>query len=141
MVDWLESIAKDEIGDFSDNIEFYAKSVYWWVQTFFDCIHAPIKCKIHRHRHRITLKKMCIFKSCSVHSLLFFKFLDVKIEISYHPLKRIFSKVSYCFWEARMEGKPLKQLNLILTWMHIWFFITKHNKSWSPADQPVIYAG
>ena len=29
MVDWLESIAKDEIGDFSDNIEFYEKSVYW----------------------------------------------------------------------------------------------------------------
>uniref|UniRef100_A0A8C0HFM9 Nuclear pore complex protein n=1 Tax=Chelonoidis abingdonii TaxID=106734 RepID=A0A8C0HFM9_CHEAB len=29
VVDWLESIAKDEIGDFSDNIEFYAKSVYW----------------------------------------------------------------------------------------------------------------
>eukprot|EP00069_Balaena_mysticetus_P022453 bmy_14380T0 len=25
VVDWLESIAKDEIGDFSDNIEFYAK--------------------------------------------------------------------------------------------------------------------
>ncbi|XP_058529340.1 nuclear pore complex protein Nup107 isoform X1 [Ochotona princeps] len=29
VVDWLESIAKDEIGDFSDNIEFYARSVYW----------------------------------------------------------------------------------------------------------------
>ncbi|XP_052021291.1 nuclear pore complex protein Nup107 isoform X2 [Apodemus sylvaticus] len=29
VVDWLESIAKDEIGDFPDNIEFYAKSVYW----------------------------------------------------------------------------------------------------------------
>uniref|UniRef100_A0A8C9G3G3 Nuclear pore complex protein n=1 Tax=Pavo cristatus TaxID=9049 RepID=A0A8C9G3G3_PAVCR len=29
VVDWLESIAKDEIGNFSDNIEFYAKSVYW----------------------------------------------------------------------------------------------------------------
>uniref|UniRef100_A0A8C9SYL9 Nuclear pore complex protein n=1 Tax=Scleropages formosus TaxID=113540 RepID=A0A8C9SYL9_SCLFO len=29
VVDWLESISKDEIGDFSDNIEFYAKSVYW----------------------------------------------------------------------------------------------------------------
>ncbi|KAG8439653.1 hypothetical protein GDO86_005724 [Hymenochirus boettgeri] len=29
VVDWLESIAKDEVGDFSDNIEFYAKSVYW----------------------------------------------------------------------------------------------------------------
>ncbi|XP_015261194.1 PREDICTED: nuclear pore complex protein Nup107 [Gekko japonicus] len=29
VVDWLESIAKDDIGDFSDNIEFYAKSVYW----------------------------------------------------------------------------------------------------------------
>uniref|UniRef100_A0A2I2ZSC3 Nuclear pore complex protein n=1 Tax=Gorilla gorilla gorilla TaxID=9595 RepID=A0A2I2ZSC3_GORGO len=29
VVDWLESIAKDEIGEFSDNIEFYAKSVYW----------------------------------------------------------------------------------------------------------------
>uniref|UniRef100_A0A674A526 Nuclear pore complex protein n=1 Tax=Salmo trutta TaxID=8032 RepID=A0A674A526_SALTR len=28
VVDWLESIAKDEIGDFSDNIEYYAKSVY-----------------------------------------------------------------------------------------------------------------
>uniref|UniRef100_A0AAY4EK81 Nuclear pore complex protein n=1 Tax=Denticeps clupeoides TaxID=299321 RepID=A0AAY4EK81_9TELE len=26
VVDWLESIAKDEIGDFSDNIEYYAKS-------------------------------------------------------------------------------------------------------------------
>ncbi|CAB1330938.1 unnamed protein product, partial [Coregonus sp. 'balchen'] len=25
VVDWLESIAKDEIGDFSDNIEYYAK--------------------------------------------------------------------------------------------------------------------
>jgi len=73
VVDWLESIAKDEIGDFSDNIEFYAKSVYWWVPTFFDCIHAPIKSKIQRHRHRITLKKQ-VFKSCSVHSL-FFKFL------------------------------------------------------------------
>ncbi|KAJ1163105.1 hypothetical protein NDU88_003568 [Pleurodeles waltl] len=29
VVDWLESIAKDGVGDFSDNIEFYAKSVYW----------------------------------------------------------------------------------------------------------------
>ncbi|KAK1166769.1 nuclear pore complex protein Nup107-like [Acipenser oxyrinchus oxyrinchus] len=29
VVDWLETIAKDEIGDFSDKIEFYAKSVYW----------------------------------------------------------------------------------------------------------------
>ncbi|XP_041935960.1 nuclear pore complex protein Nup107 isoform X2 [Alosa sapidissima] len=29
VVDWLESIAKDELGDFSDNIEFYAKSVCW----------------------------------------------------------------------------------------------------------------
>uniref|UniRef100_A0AAY4EKF6 Nuclear pore complex protein n=1 Tax=Denticeps clupeoides TaxID=299321 RepID=A0AAY4EKF6_9TELE len=29
VVDWLESIAKDEIGDFSDNIEYYAKSVCW----------------------------------------------------------------------------------------------------------------
>uniref|UniRef100_A0AAR2KGD7 Nuclear pore complex protein n=1 Tax=Pygocentrus nattereri TaxID=42514 RepID=A0AAR2KGD7_PYGNA len=29
VVDWLESIAKDDIGDFSDNIEYYAKSVYW----------------------------------------------------------------------------------------------------------------
>ncbi|XP_056604579.1 nuclear pore complex protein Nup107 [Triplophysa dalaica] len=29
VVDWLESIAKDEMGDFSDNIEYYAKSVYW----------------------------------------------------------------------------------------------------------------
>uniref|UniRef100_A0A8D0G5Q5 Nuclear pore complex protein n=1 Tax=Sphenodon punctatus TaxID=8508 RepID=A0A8D0G5Q5_SPHPU len=29
VVDWLESIAKDDVGDFSDNIEFYAKSVYW----------------------------------------------------------------------------------------------------------------
>ncbi|XP_064417789.1 nuclear pore complex protein Nup107 isoform X1 [Latimeria chalumnae] len=29
VVDWLESIAKDAVGDFSDNIEFYAKSVYW----------------------------------------------------------------------------------------------------------------
>ncbi|RXM36514.1 Nuclear pore complex protein Nup107 [Acipenser ruthenus] len=29
VVDWLETIAKDEIGDFSDNIEFYAKSVHW----------------------------------------------------------------------------------------------------------------
>uniref|UniRef100_A0A6I8N2M0 Nuclear pore complex protein n=1 Tax=Ornithorhynchus anatinus TaxID=9258 RepID=A0A6I8N2M0_ORNAN len=29
VVDWLESIAKDDIGDFSGNIEFYAKTVYW----------------------------------------------------------------------------------------------------------------
>ncbi|XP_035258434.1 nuclear pore complex protein Nup107 [Anguilla anguilla] len=29
VVDWLESIAKDEIGDFSDNIEFHSKSVCW----------------------------------------------------------------------------------------------------------------
>ncbi|KAI7811031.1 nuclear pore complex protein Nup107 [Triplophysa rosa] len=29
VVDWLESIAKDEIGDFSDNTEYYAKSEYW----------------------------------------------------------------------------------------------------------------
>ncbi|KAM4747248.1 nuclear pore complex protein Nup107 [Rhinophrynus dorsalis] len=29
VVDWLESIAKDEVGDFSDKIEYYAKSVYW----------------------------------------------------------------------------------------------------------------
>ncbi|XP_063048769.1 nuclear pore complex protein Nup107, partial [Engraulis encrasicolus] len=29
VVDWLESIARDELGDFSDNIEFYAKSVCW----------------------------------------------------------------------------------------------------------------
>uniref|UniRef100_A0A671Y7J5 Nuclear pore complex protein n=1 Tax=Sparus aurata TaxID=8175 RepID=A0A671Y7J5_SPAAU len=28
VVDWLESIAKDQIGDFSDNIEYYAKNVY-----------------------------------------------------------------------------------------------------------------
>uniref|UniRef100_UPI003AAFFE6B nuclear pore complex protein Nup107-like n=1 Tax=Centroberyx gerrardi TaxID=166262 RepID=UPI003AAFFE6B len=27
VVDWLESIAKDQIGDFSDNIEYYAKNV------------------------------------------------------------------------------------------------------------------
>ncbi|XP_067855607.1 nuclear pore complex protein Nup107 isoform X2 [Heptranchias perlo] len=29
VVDWLESIAKDEAGNFAENIEFYAKSVYW----------------------------------------------------------------------------------------------------------------
>ncbi|KAF7644664.1 hypothetical protein LDENG_00218040 [Lucifuga dentata] len=29
VVDWLESIAKDQIGDFSDNIEFYTKNVCW----------------------------------------------------------------------------------------------------------------
>ncbi|KAJ8402438.1 hypothetical protein AAFF_G00369270 [Aldrovandia affinis] len=29
VVDWLESIAKDEVGDFSDNIEFHSKSVCW----------------------------------------------------------------------------------------------------------------
>ncbi|XP_061839572.1 nuclear pore complex protein Nup107 [Nerophis lumbriciformis] len=29
VVDWLESIAKDQIGAFSDNIEFYAKNVCW----------------------------------------------------------------------------------------------------------------
>lgn len=29
VVDWLESISKDQIGDFSDNIEFYAKNVCW----------------------------------------------------------------------------------------------------------------
>ncbi|CAH2277846.1 nuclear pore complex Nup107 isoform X1 [Pelobates cultripes] len=29
VVDWLESIAKDDVGDFSEKIEFYAKSVYW----------------------------------------------------------------------------------------------------------------
>ncbi|KAA8580399.1 hypothetical protein FQN60_005934 [Etheostoma spectabile] len=29
VVDWLESIAKDKIGDFSDNIEYYAKNVCW----------------------------------------------------------------------------------------------------------------
>ncbi|XP_061085410.1 nuclear pore complex protein Nup107 [Conger conger] len=29
VVDWLESIAKDDIGDFSDNIEFHSKSVCW----------------------------------------------------------------------------------------------------------------
>ncbi|KAM9311684.1 nuclear pore complex protein Nup107 [Gastrophryne carolinensis] len=29
VVDWLESIAKDEVGDFSENIEYYAKAVYW----------------------------------------------------------------------------------------------------------------
>uniref|UniRef100_A0A8C5R1U3 Nuclear pore complex protein n=1 Tax=Leptobrachium leishanense TaxID=445787 RepID=A0A8C5R1U3_9ANUR len=29
VVDWLESMAKDDVGDFSENIEFYAKSVYW----------------------------------------------------------------------------------------------------------------
>ncbi|XP_051911527.1 nuclear pore complex protein Nup107 [Hippocampus zosterae] len=29
VVDWLESIAKDQMGDFSDNIEYYAKSVCW----------------------------------------------------------------------------------------------------------------
>uniref|UniRef100_A0A3Q2ZST4 Nuclear pore complex protein n=1 Tax=Kryptolebias marmoratus TaxID=37003 RepID=A0A3Q2ZST4_KRYMA len=29
VVDWLESIAKDQIGVFSDNIEFYAKNVCW----------------------------------------------------------------------------------------------------------------
>ncbi|KAA0721130.1 Nuclear pore complex protein [Triplophysa tibetana] len=29
VVDWLESIAKDKIEDFSDNIEYYTKSEYW----------------------------------------------------------------------------------------------------------------
>ncbi|XP_075065599.1 nuclear pore complex protein Nup107 [Mixophyes fleayi] len=29
VVDWLESIAKDDVGEFSENIEFYAKAVYW----------------------------------------------------------------------------------------------------------------
>uniref|UniRef100_A0A8D3A5V3 Nuclear pore complex protein n=1 Tax=Scophthalmus maximus TaxID=52904 RepID=A0A8D3A5V3_SCOMX len=29
VVDWLECIAKDQIGDFSDNIEYYAKNVCW----------------------------------------------------------------------------------------------------------------
>ncbi|MEQ2214372.1 hypothetical protein XENOCAPTIV_003578, partial [Xenoophorus captivus] len=29
VVDWLESIAKDQIEDFSDNIEYYAKNVCW----------------------------------------------------------------------------------------------------------------
>ncbi|KAM4036684.1 nuclear pore complex protein Nup107 [Anomaloglossus baeobatrachus] len=29
VVDWLESIAKDGVGDFSENIEYYAKAVYW----------------------------------------------------------------------------------------------------------------
>lgn len=29
VVDWLENIAKDDIGDFAEKIEFYAKSVYW----------------------------------------------------------------------------------------------------------------
>lgn len=29
VVDWLESIAKDQIVDFSDNIEYYAKNVCW----------------------------------------------------------------------------------------------------------------
>ncbi|XP_077325299.1 nuclear pore complex protein Nup107 [Lithobates pipiens] len=29
VVDWLESIAKDDVGDFSENIEYYAKAVYW----------------------------------------------------------------------------------------------------------------
>ena len=29
VVDWLESIAKDQIGDFSDNIEYFAKNVCW----------------------------------------------------------------------------------------------------------------
>lgn len=29
VVDWLESIAKDQIGVFSDNIEYYAKNVCW----------------------------------------------------------------------------------------------------------------
>ncbi|XP_072123649.1 nuclear pore complex protein Nup107 isoform X1 [Mobula birostris] len=29
VVDWLESIARDEAGNFAENIEFYAKSVYW----------------------------------------------------------------------------------------------------------------
>lgn len=29
VVDWLESIANDEAGNFAENIEYYAKSVYW----------------------------------------------------------------------------------------------------------------
>ncbi|KAK5849388.1 hypothetical protein PBY51_009034 [Eleginops maclovinus] len=29
VVDWLESIAKDQIGNFADNIEYYAKNVCW----------------------------------------------------------------------------------------------------------------
>ncbi|XP_068132812.1 nuclear pore complex protein Nup107 isoform X2 [Hyperolius riggenbachi] len=29
VVDWLESIAKDDVEDFSENIEYYAKAVYW----------------------------------------------------------------------------------------------------------------
>ncbi|XP_037551918.1 nuclear pore complex protein Nup107 [Nematolebias whitei] len=29
VIDWLESIAKDQIRDFSDNIEYYAKNVCW----------------------------------------------------------------------------------------------------------------
>lgn len=33
VVDWLESISKDQIRDFSDNIEYYAQNVCWWVNT------------------------------------------------------------------------------------------------------------
>lgn len=83
MVDWLESIAKDEIGDFSDNIEFYAKSVYWWVQISLIVYMLPSSVRFTCTDTESLLKKKWIFKSYSVHSLLFFKFLDVKIEILY----------------------------------------------------------
>ncbi|RXM98795.1 Nuclear pore complex protein Nup107 [Acipenser ruthenus] len=41
VVDWLETIAKDEIGDFSDNIEFYAKSVYCGYRLSCVCMQDP----------------------------------------------------------------------------------------------------
>ncbi|MGH0138585.1 UNVERIFIED_CONTAM: hypothetical protein FKN15_026490 [Acipenser sinensis] len=47
VVDWLETIAKDEIGDFSDNIEFYAKSVYCWtLERVFEELKATEKKRV-----------------------------------------------------------------------------------------------
>lgn len=123
MVDWLESIAKDEIGDFSDNIEFYAKTVYWWVQTFFAYIHFPIKCKIHSHR--ITLE--VVFLSCSLRSLLFFKFIHVKIEISYPSTEVNLRNQLVPFGRQEWKEKPSNQLNLIFVWLLIFACLSSYH--------------
>lgn len=47
VVDWLESIAKDQIGDFSDNIEYYAKNVCWWAPLFiYESIKPTLLCAL-----------------------------------------------------------------------------------------------
>ncbi|KGL82140.1 Nuclear pore complex protein Nup107, partial [Tinamus guttatus] len=65
VVDWLESIAKDEIGDFSDNIEFYAKSVYW-ENTLHILKQKQLSTYIGSSRPLVTELKMVLLLPCNL---------------------------------------------------------------------------